>query len=91
MAFEGMDVDEVSTRILPQMTAMLQQLQTIVATMPGVVTDLEASWKGPDSAQFAANWPTHHAQLCAAYSALQDMHAHTQSNLAAQQQASNSY
>ncbi|HEY6790833.1 MAG TPA: hypothetical protein VI365_26345 [Trebonia sp.] len=91
MAFEGMDVDEVGGRILPQMTAMLQQLETVVNTMPGLVSDLEANWKGPDAAQFAANWPSHHAQITAAYSALQDMHSHTQVNLSAQQSASNSY
>ena len=91
MAFEGMDIDEVGSRILPQMSAMLQQLETIVHTMPGVVTDLEAHWKGPDASQFAANWPSHQAQLASAYSALQDMHSHTQRNLSEQQTASNNY
>jgi uncharacterized protein YukE len=91
MAFEGMDIDEVSSRILPQMNAMLQQLQTIVHTMPQVVNDLEAHWKGPDAAQFAANWPSHQAQLTSAFSALQDMQTHTQRNLSEQQTASNNY
>lgn len=88
MAFEGMDVDVVGGQILPQMNAQLQQLETVINTMQGVVSNLEGAWKGPDAARFAAEWPSHHAQLVAAHTGLQEMRDHTQRNLNEQQSAS---
>jgi uncharacterized protein YukE len=90
MAFEGMDVDQVSN-VYHQMTSLSQQLQTIATSMPRLVSELEGAWKGPDAQQFAAQWPTHQAQLQNALTGLQEMCTHTQSNLQQQQQASNTY
>ena len=48
MAFEGMDVDAVHT-VYNQMNGLCQQLQSIVTSMPGLVSHLEGAWKGPDA------------------------------------------
>jgi len=90
MAFEGMDVDQVSS-VYQQMTNLSHQLQSIAASMPRLVSELESAWTGPDAKQFAAQWPTHQAQLQNALTGIQEMCTHTQSNLQQQQQASNTY
>lgn len=90
MAFEGMDVDQVSS-VYQQMTNLSHQLQSIAASMPRLVSELEGAWQGPDAKQFAAQWPTHQAQLQNALTGIQEMCTHTQSNLQQQQQASNTY
>jgi uncharacterized protein YukE len=87
MAFEGMDVDAVST-IYNHMNGLSQQLQSIVASMPGLVSQLEGAWKGPDAQQFAAQWPTHQAQLQNALAGIQEICHHTLANLQQQQQTS---
>ncbi len=90
MAFEGMDVDEV-TNIWNQMSGLLQQLEQVCNTMPGLVNQLEGAWKGPDAQVFASQWPSHQTQLTAAASGLRDMVTHTHTNLQAQISASNQY
>jgi uncharacterized protein YukE len=90
MAFEGMDVDAVGT-IYHQMTSLCQQLESVVTSMPGLVSNLEGAWKGPDAQQFAAQWPSHQAQLQNALTGLQEIVAHTQANLAQQEQTSSNY
>lgn len=90
MAFEGMDVDAVG-HIYSQMNSLCQQLQSIVTSMPTLVSSLEGAWKGPDAQQFAAQWPTHQAQLQNALTGLQDICHHTMANLQQQQQTSSNY
>jgi len=90
MAFEGMDVDAVSTTY-NQMNGLCQQLQSIVTSMPSLVTQLEGAWKGPDAQQFAAQWPTHQAQLQNALNGIQEICHHTLANLQQQQQTSSNY
>lgn len=90
MAFEGMDVDAVHT-IYSQMNGLCQQLQSIVTSMPGLVSHLEGAWKGPDAQQFAAQWPTHQAQLQNALNGIQEICHHTLANLQQQQQTSSNY
>ena len=90
MAFEGMDVDAVGA-IYHQMTSLAQQLESIVSSMPGLVSNLEGAWKGPDAQQFAAQWPSHQAQLQNALAGIQEICAHTQANLVQQQQTSSNY
>jgi len=88
MAFEGMDVDQVST-VYSQMNGLCQQLQSIVTSMPSLVSHLEGAWKGPDAQQFAAQWPTHQAQLQNALTGIQEICHHTLANLQQQEQTSN--
>jgi len=90
MAFEGMDV-EVVGGIYSQMNNLCQQLQSIVTSMPSLVSNLEGAWKGPDAQQFAAQWPAHQAQLQNSLTALQEICTHTHANLIQQQQASSNY
>lgn len=90
MAFEGMDVDAV-TSIYQQMHGMGQQLQTIITNMQQVVTNLEQAWQGPDSRQFASQWPSHQAQLQSALQSIEEMAAHTLANLNQQEQTSQSF
>jgi uncharacterized protein YukE len=90
MAFEGMDVDEV-TSVINQMSGMHAQLEQVCHTMPGLVGRLEGAWKGQDAQTFSSQWPGHQAQLAAAAGALQDMVHHTQANLQQQKQASDTY
>lgn len=90
MAFEGMDVDAV-TGIYNQMNGLSQQLQSLVTSMPNLVSQLEGAWKGPDAQQFAAQWPSHQAQLQNALNSIQDICHHTLANLQQQEQASGSY
>jgi uncharacterized protein YukE len=90
MAFEGMDVEVVSG-IYTQMNNLCQQLQSVVTSMPSLVNNLEGAWKGPDAQQFAAQWPTHQAQLQNALNGLHEICAHTQANLQQQQQTSSNF
>ena len=90
MAFEGMDVDEV-TSICNQMNGLLSQLEQVCTTMPGLVHQLEGAWKGHDAQMFASQWPGHQTQLTAAASGLREMVTHTHNNLQAQISASNSF
>jgi uncharacterized protein YukE len=90
MAMEGMIVEDV-TSALGHLGSLSSQLQEIISSTQGVVTTLESAWQGPDSSQFQAQWPANHSALMTALNALQEMHTHVQTNLAAQQQASNSY
>jgi uncharacterized protein YukE len=90
MAFEGMDVDEV-TSIWNQMNNLLSQLDQVCTTMPGLVSQLEGAWKGPDAQMFASQWPGHQTQLTTAAAGLRDMVTHTHVNLQQQISASNSY
>jgi uncharacterized protein YukE len=85
-----MDVDAVSG-IYHQMNGLCQQLQSIVTSMPGLVSHLEGAWKGPDAQQFAAQWPTHQAQLQNALNGIQEICHHTMANLQQQQQTSSNY
>jgi uncharacterized protein YukE len=90
VAFEGMDVDAVSG-IYHQLASLCQQLESVVTSTPGLVSNLEGAWKGPDAQQFAAQWPAHQAQLQNALTGLQEICAHTQANLVQQQQTSANY
>jgi uncharacterized protein YukE len=90
MAFEGMDVDAVTT-ICHQMNGLLQELDQVCNTMPGLVNQLEGSWKGPDAQMFASQWPGHQSMLQAAATGLRDMVTHTQMNLQQQVSASDTY
>jgi uncharacterized protein YukE len=90
MAFEGMDVDEV-TVIWNQMSGLLTQLDQICTTMPGLVNQLENAWKGPDAQMFASQWPGHQSALAQAATGLRDMVTHTHTNLQAQISASDQY
>jgi len=55
------------------------------------VSHLEGAWKGPDAQQFAAQWPTHQAQLQNALHGIQEICHHTMANLQQQQQTSSNY
>jgi uncharacterized protein YukE len=90
MAFEGMDVDEV-TSICNQMNGLLSRLEQVCTTMPGLVSQLEGAWKGQDASMFASQWPGHQSQLTAAASGLRDMVTHTHNNLQQQISASTTY
>jgi uncharacterized protein YukE len=90
MAFEGMDVEHV-TVIYQQMSGLSQQLQSIVSTMPNLVSQLEGAWQGPDARMFASQWPTYQGQLQGALHALEEMCQHTYANLQQQETASNTY
>jgi len=90
MAFEGMDVEQV-TSIHQQMSGLSQQLQGIVTTMPNLVNQLEGAWRGPDAQMFASQWPTYQSQLQSALHSLEEMCQHTWANLQQQETASNTY
>jgi len=90
MAMEGMIVEDVSSAV-GTLNSLHVQLQDIISSTQGVVSTLETAWVGPDGSQFQAQWPANHTALLTALNALQEMHLHVQTNLAAQQQASNSY
>jgi WXG100 family type VII secretion target len=90
VTFEGMNVDAVRSAH-QQMSSLHQQLQTIVGSMPHILSELESAWQGPDAKQFAAQWPSHQAQLQSALTGLQEICTHIQANLQQQEQTSSSY
>jgi WXG100 family type VII secretion target len=90
MAFEGMDVDQV-TSILTRLHSLDTQLTSVIQGMNQEISALESAWQGPDAKQFAAQWPSHQTALTQAANALQDIITHTQANLSQQQQTSGSY
>ena len=90
MAFEGMDVEQVSSA-LSTIGNAVNELESLIGSTNNAYQLLEQSWTGPDATQFHNQWPSFANALNQAHGGLQQLHQHLQSNLQAQQSASNQY
>jgi uncharacterized protein YukE len=90
MAMEGMDVEAV-TPVLSSLGNAVSELESLIQSTQVAYQTIEQSWKGADALQFQHQWPSFQSALTQAHSGLQQLHTHLQSNLQAQQQASQGY
>jgi WXG100 family type VII secretion target len=90
MAMEGMDVEQV-TSALSSINNAVGELETLIGSTNNAYQMIEGSWTGSDSNQFRSQWPTFASALNQAHTGLQQLQQHLQSNLQAQQSASNQY
>lgn len=59
MALQGMDVDAV-IKVSTQLKAQGDQINSVISTINGLVSQLQASWHGKDANDFANWWNTQH-------------------------------
>ncbi len=90
MALEGMDVEQVSSA-LATISSAVSELENLIGSTNSAYQRIEGSWTGPDATQFHGQWPSFANALNQAHSGLQQLQQHLQSNLSAQQSASNQY
>lgn len=90
MAFEGMDIAGVQS-IVTRLNAQKQALESVRNTVNSTVSSAQSVWKGPDVQKFESDWHAHQSSLQRAEQAIQELVTKAQQNIAAQQQASNSY
>jgi uncharacterized protein YukE len=90
MAFEGMDVDQV-TRIGHQLNAQGDQIDHVINAINGMVQSLAGVWHGKDATEFESWWNNQHRPgLQAASHAIHGLGQSALNNAAAQTQVSNS-
>jgi WXG100 family type VII secretion target len=90
MAMEGMDVEQV-TSALSTINSAVGELENLIGSTNTAYQTIESSWTGPDATQFHGQWPSFATALNQAHTGLQQLQQHLQSNLSAQQSASNQY
>jgi WXG100 family type VII secretion target len=90
MAMEGMDVEQVSSA-LSSISNAVGELETLIGSTNSAYQIIEGHWSGADANQFHSQWPTFASALNQAHNGLQQLQHHLQSNLQAQQSASNQY
>jgi WXG100 family type VII secretion target len=90
MAMEGMDVEAV-TPALASIGNAVNELQTLIGSTNSAYQTIEGNWSGADATQFHSQWPSFASALNQAHAGLEQLQQHLQSNLNAQQQASNQY
>lgn len=90
MAMEGMDVEQV-TSALSSISSAVGELENLIGSTNTAYQTIESSWTGPDATQFHSQWPSFATALNQAHTGLQQLQQHLQSNLSAQQSASNQY
>jgi WXG100 family type VII secretion target len=90
MAMEGMDVEQV-TGALTSIGNAVGELESLISSTNSAYHTIEGSWSGTDANQFHSQWPSFASALSQAHSGLQQLQQHLQSNLNAQQSASNQY
>lgn len=90
MAMEGMDVEQVGGA-LASIGNAVNELEGLIASTQHAYQMIDANWVGQDAAQFHNQWPSFASALNQAHNGLQQLHQHLQSNLQAQEQASNQY
>lgn len=59
MAFEGMDVDQV-TSIGNQLKTQADQINNVIAAINGLVSQLPGVWQGRDATEFESWWNNQH-------------------------------
>jgi len=88
MAFEGMDVDAV-TSLAGQLDAQASQITSTINAIDGIVSNMEANWKGADASEFQGWWLSQHKPaLQSAEQAVSGLAQSARNNVSAQQSAS---
>jgi WXG100 family type VII secretion target len=90
MAMEGMDVEQVSSA-LSTITSAVGELESLIGSTNSAYQKIDGNWSGADANQFHSQWPTFANALTQAHTGLQQLQQHLQSNLQAQESASNQY
>lgn len=90
MAFEGMDVDQVTT-IGNQLKAQGDAIDHTINTINGLVSQLPSIWHGKDASEFESWWTTQHRPaLTQASQAVHGLGQSALNNASAQAGVSNS-
>ena len=88
MAFEGMDVDAVSS-LAGQLDSQASHIQSVISAIDGIISSLEGSWRGADAVEFQGWWQSQHRpHMVAVEAAVSGLAQSARSNVAQQQQAS---
>jgi uncharacterized protein YukE len=88
MAFEGMDIEAVSS-LAGQLDTQANQIQSTIIAIDGIINSMEGSWKGPDAVEFQGWWQSQHRpHLHAAETAISGLAVSARNNVSAQQAAS---
>jgi len=88
MAFEGMDIDAV-TSLTGQLDNQANQIQATIAAIDSIVSQMEGAWKGPDAVEFQGWWQGQHKpHMLAVEQAVLGLAQSARTNVAQQQQAS---
>jgi uncharacterized protein YukE len=90
MAIEGMDIAGVQA-IVVKLNGQIKALESVRTSVNSAVSSATSVWKGPDVAKFQADWQSHQASLQRAEQAITELVTKAKSNIAQQQQTSNSY
>ncbi|MDX6245911.1 MAG: hypothetical protein QOE76_3634 [Frankiales bacterium] len=90
MAFEGMDVDQVSNAG-QQLKHQAEQINTVINTINGLVSHLGQVWHGKDATDFEGWWNSQHRPaLVAAAQAIEGLGQSALNNAEAQRTTSQS-
>jgi uncharacterized protein YukE len=88
MAFEGMDVDQV-TGVANQLGHQADQIDNVISSINGLVSQLSGIWQGKDATEFEGWWNNQHMPaLKHASEAVHGLRQSALNNVSAQQQAS---
>ena len=88
MAMIGMDVGQVTTA-KTQITNLSGQLQTLIGQLDSQVQNLSSIWQGADYTAFSSEWTsTHHKNLVACKTSLDNIVTQLQKEITQQNDAS---
>lgn len=90
MAMEGMDVGQIQVALSHIGTAVTN-LEDMIRSAPGLLSQVESNWQGHDATEFQQNWPNYTNALTNAHTQLSDLQGSLSRNLQAQEGASNTY
>lgn len=87
MAIVGMDIEQVRSRLVPQMNEKAGQIEEIWAQLNAILQDTE--WRGPDRERFVGEWNgQHRTQMFAVAEAVRAAAQQANDNATQQEQAS---
>ncbi len=88
MAFEGMDIEAVSS-LAGQLDTQASQINSTINAIDAIINNMEGSWKGPDAVEFQGWWQSQHRpHLQSAEQAISGLAQSARHNVNAQQAAS---
>ena len=88
MAFEGMDVEAVSS-LAGQLDTHASQINSTISAIDGIISNMEGSWKGRDAVEFQGWWQSQHRpHMLAVEHAISGLAQSARNNVQQQQAAS---
>jgi uncharacterized protein YukE len=88
MAFEGMDIDAV-TSLATQLDGQASQIVSTINAIDGIISNMEGSWRGADATEFQGWWQSQHRPaMVSVEQAVSGLAQSARNNISQQQQAS---